>query len=73
MDKKTIVSGMHALSLVDQNIEKAFEELGPPAPRISPPGFETFLSTIVSQQLSTKAAAAIMKRVVSLMQDVIII
>lgn len=70
MDKKMIVRGMEALSLVDQNLEKAFKELGPPPPRISPRGFETFLSTIVSQQLSTKVATVIMKRVVSLMQCV---
>jgi DNA-3-methyladenine glycosylase II len=34
-----------------------------PAPRIREQGFETFLSTIVSQQISTEAAAAIMRRV----------
>jgi DNA-3-methyladenine glycosylase II len=70
MDKKTIVRGMQALSLIDQHIEKAFKALGPPAPRMSPRGFETFLFTIVSQQLSTKVATVIMKRVVSLMQYV---
>ncbi|HEY7864955.1 MAG TPA: DNA-3-methyladenine glycosylase 2 family protein [Psychromonas sp.] len=70
MDKKTIMNGMQALSLIDQNIEKAFKELGPPAPRMRPRGFETFLLIIVSQQLSTKVATVIMKRVVTLMQCV---
>lgn len=70
MDKKTIMNGMQALSLIDQNIEKAFTELGPPAPRMRPRGFETFLLIIVSQQLSTKVATVIMKRVVTLMQCV---
>ncbi|MFT6928093.1 MAG: DNA-3-methyladenine glycosylase II [Psychromonas sp.] len=70
MDKKTIESGMQALSLIDQNIEKAFKALGPPPPRIRPRGFETFLSIIVSQQLSTKVATVIMARVVALMQNV---
>ena len=32
---------------------------GYPAPRIKPPGYETLLQIMVSQQLSTKAAAAI--------------
>jgi len=70
MDKKTIVCGMQALSLIDPNIEKAFKALGPPPPRMSPLGFETFLFIIVSQQLSTKVATVIMKRVVALLQDV---
>lgn len=70
MDKKTIMNGMQALSLIDQNIEKAFKELGPPAPRMRPRGFETFLLIIGSQQLSTKVATVIMKRVVTLMQCV---
>lgn len=67
MDKKTILLGMQAISLVDKEIETAFKALGPPAPRINPQGFEAFLSAIVSQQLSTKVAAVIMQRVVALM------
>lgn len=70
MDKETIIRGMEALSLVDQDLKKAFKALGPPPVRMSPRGFETFLFIIVSQQLSTKVATVIMQRVVSLMQCV---
>lgn len=70
MDEAIILRGMEALSLVDKDIEKAFKTLGPPPPRSRPSGFETFLSTIVGQQLSTKVAAIIMQRVVALMVDV---
>ena len=70
MNDELIISGLEALSLVDQDIKKAFKALGAPPARISPPGFETFLSTIVSQQLSTKVAAVIMQRVVTLLGDV---
>jgi DNA-3-methyladenine glycosylase II len=41
-----------------------------PAPRIRGQGFETFLSTIVSQQISTKAAAAVMHRVRALLPTI---
>jgi DNA-3-methyladenine glycosylase II len=60
MDEQTIARGMQALSLLDEDIAAAFKELGPPSPRSRPAGFETFLSTIVGQQLSTKVAAIIM-------------
>ena len=70
MDEATILRGMEALSLMDDDIKAAFKALGPPPPRSRPSGFETFLSTIVGQQLSTKVAAIIMQRVVTLMSDV---
>jgi DNA-3-methyladenine glycosylase II len=41
--------------------------VGLPEPRIRPQGFETLLSTIVSQQISTQAAKAIMGRVRALL------
>jgi DNA-3-methyladenine glycosylase II len=67
MDKETIIRGMEALSLIDNDLKKEFKALGPPSPRINPHGFEAFLSIIVSQQLSTNVAAIIMQRVISLM------
>jgi len=70
MDEQTIARGMQALSLLDEDIAAAFKELGPPAPRPRPAGFETFLSTIVGQQLSTKVAAVIMQRLITLMGSV---
>lgn len=69
MDAQFINDGMKALSLIDQDVAKAFEAMGSPAPRIRPAGFETFLSTIVSQQISTEAAKAILGRVNSVLPD----
>lgn len=70
MDTETISTGMKALCLVDKDIEKAFMTSGLPSPRVSHRGFETFLFTIVSQQLSIKVAKVISKRVFDLLQEV---
>ena len=69
MDEDFINDGMKALSLIDEDIALAFDMLGAPAPRIRPAGFETFLSTIVSQQISTEAARAILGRVKGVLPD----
>ncbi|MCW8887074.1 MAG: DNA-3-methyladenine glycosylase 2 family protein [Motiliproteus sp.] len=63
MDSKTIATGLEYLASVDKEIAEALPLLGPPPPRQRPKGFETFVSTIVSQQISTEAARAIMGRV----------
>ncbi len=70
MDKKTIVHGMQALSLVDPDVKRALLAVGPPETRMHSSGFEAFLFTIVSQQLSTKVAMVIMPRLVSLMKTI---
>ncbi len=62
MNTQHIAVGMKALSLVDPQLKQAYAELGSPSPRIRPKGFETFLSTIVSQQISTDVARVIMGR-----------
>ena len=69
MDRRTLDKGLQALSSLDIDIKQALASLGPPEPRVRPRGFETFLSTLVSQQISTSAAAAIMTRVKNLMPD----
>lgn len=69
MDNQTVLHGMQQLSDVDQDIQQAFIALGMPEARVRPSGFEAFLSTIVSQQLSTKAAATIKGRVIGLMEE----
>ncbi|MGI9286347.1 MAG: DNA-3-methyladenine glycosylase family protein [Pseudomonadales bacterium] len=63
MKKATIKKDLNAIARVDKDLALAIEEFGYPEPRIRPCGFETFLSTIVSQQISTEAARAIMSRV----------
>ncbi|MGR3984015.1 MAG: DNA-3-methyladenine glycosylase 2 family protein [Gammaproteobacteria bacterium] len=47
---------------LDPGLRKLTAALGCPAPRARPPGFETLLRIIVSQQLSTGVAAAIWRR-----------
>ncbi len=65
IDIKAIKKGLSALSKVDEDIAKAYKNIGPPEPRIRENNFASFLSIIIGQQISTKAAAAIMSRVVS--------
>ena len=69
MKKAAIKQDLDAIANVDQDLAAALEEFGYPAPRIRPPGFETLLATIVSQQISTEAAAAIMRRVHDLLPE----
>jgi DNA-3-methyladenine glycosylase II len=69
MDEHIIHQGIQALADLDPDVAGALGQLGPPPPRIRPAGFETFLSTIVSQQISTEAARAIMARVAALLPE----
>ena len=62
MNKKIIKQGLDEIATNDKDVAKALDQLGYPSPRLRPPGFETFFSIVVSQQLSTQSAAAIMKR-----------
>ena len=63
MTPQVLSRALKQLADIDADIAKAISELGKPAPRNRPASFETFFSTIVSQQTSTHAAAAIMGRV----------
>ena len=53
---------LDALAREDGDLRRGLKQVGYPLPRIREPGFETLLSTIVSQQISTEAARAIMSR-----------
>jgi DNA-3-methyladenine glycosylase II len=70
MQKAHIKQSLQALAKVDDDIALALRQCGYPEPRIRPAGFETFLNTIVSQQISTKAAATISLRVSNLMSRI---
>ncbi len=70
MDKRAINRGMKALAAVDAEVAAALAQFGPPPPRLRPAGFETLLAIIVSQQISTEAARAILGRVKALMPAV---
>lgn len=67
MNQATIRRHLDELARGDEELRRGLDQVGYPLPRIRPPGFETFLSTIVSQQISTDAAAAIMQRVRALL------
>ena len=67
MDQATIKRHLDALAKLDPDLQHGLEIVGYPAPRIRVQGFETFLSTIVSQQISTEAATSIMHRVRALL------
>ena len=62
MNQQTINRHLDRLASLDPDLRRGLAEVGYPPPRIRPPGFETLLSIIVSQQISTAAAAAIMQR-----------
>ena len=50
------------LATIDGDVKAAVERIGYPIPRLRPPGFSTLLRIMVSQQVSTRAAAAIWGR-----------
>ncbi len=70
MDRRVIKKGMEALAELDRDVARAAKQVGMPAPRLRPAGFETMFASILSQQISTEAARAIRGRVVALMEDV---
>ena len=63
MDQEQVINAIDSIARVDAEVARALVSIGYPQPRIRAQGFETFFSTIVSQQISTEAAAAIMQRV----------
>lgn len=62
IDQKKIVADMQALAKRDPVLAAAWQKWGTPAPRIRPAGYQTLLRTIVSQQISTAAAATVWGR-----------
>ena len=67
MNNALIAKGMQELSSADSDIAEAFALYGLPAELKHATGFEAFLKIIVNQQLSIKAAASILGRVLLLM------
>jgi len=63
LDQEQVINDIDSIARVDAEVARALVSIGYPQPRIRAQGFETFFSTIVSQQISTEAAAAIMQRV----------
>ncbi len=52
-------AGVDALGVIEPKMAEVIVTLGYPEPRIRPRGYETLLRTIVGQQVSVKAAAAV--------------
>lgn len=71
MDQQKIIEHLNCIAEIDDDVRKALPAYGFPPPRIRPAGFETFLSTIVGQQISTEAAKAIMRRLYTLLPDML--
>ncbi len=67
MDQQEINHRLDTLAARDEDLQRGLGAVGYPRPRIRQPGFETLLATIVSQQISTEAAATIMRRVRALL------
>ena len=63
MNQAKIRRHLDKLAEIDADLRRGLELVQYPQPRIRSEGFETLLATIVSQQISTEAAAAIMRRV----------
>ncbi len=63
MDQAKIKRHLNALAKLDPDLRRGLEIVRYPAPRIRVQGFESLLSIIVAQQISTEAAAAVMSRV----------
>ena len=57
-----LAEGIDRLARVDEDVARALERVGYPAPRQREPGFATLLRIMVAQQLSTRSAAAIWAR-----------
>lgn len=55
-------TSMDALAALEPGFAAALARVGYPEPRIRPRGYETLLRTIVGQQVSVKAAAAVWNR-----------
>ena len=70
MNRPTIKRAMKKLAEVDADIAGAIELVGLPEPRTRPAGFDTLLSTIVGQQISTEAAKTIRGRIDQLLPEV---
>lgn len=67
MKQPLLESAIHELAKQDKDVNEALALVGMPSSRIRDPGLETLVSIVVSQQISTEAAASIMSRLRSLL------
>ncbi len=62
-------TALDAIAAIEPRIAAAVARVGYPAPRLRDPGYETLLRTIVGQQVSVAAAAAIWNRLAAGLGD----
>ena len=62
LDQAALAAGIDQLARVDADVARALARIGYPAPRQQPAGFATLLRIMTAQQLSTRSAAAIWRR-----------
>lgn len=67
LSAEAIRDGLDHISASEPAIFRALERVGYPAPRLRPRGYETLLRTIVGQQVSVAAAAAVWNRLETLL------
>lgn len=67
--KRKLRRHIDAIAGSDHDVAKGLDSVGYPSPRVRAAGFETLLSIIVSQQISTGAAQAIWRRLVSMLPE----
>ena len=70
MTKTQIKKALDSIATHDTDLKQALKIHGYPQPRVQQAGFETFVITIVNQQLSTKAASSIMNKVRNTLGDI---
>jgi len=70
MNQSKIKRHLDVLARQDPDVDRGLKLVRYPAPRIREQSFETFVSTIVSQQISTEAAAAVMRRMRELLPTI---
>jgi DNA-3-methyladenine glycosylase II len=63
LSAERLAASLDALGEIEPAFAAARARIGDPPPRIRDPGYETMLRAIVGQQVSTKAAAAILAKV----------
>jgi DNA-3-methyladenine glycosylase II len=63
MNAEQLKASLDALGKIEPAFRKAIRKIGYPAPRSRERGYETMLRAIIGQQVSIKAAAAILARV----------
>lgn len=59
LSAEALKAGLDAVAQIEPRFAKAIAQVGYPEPRVREPGYETLLRTIVGQQVSFKAAAAV--------------